>query len=72
MVESDEIKELQPSKAFELESIWRDLRLMSALVKDVQGMKDKGERVKVWLEQMGDLALEIDALNTQIQGHQEK
>nr|POE67928.1 hypothetical protein CFP56_72959 [Quercus suber] len=45
---------------------------MSALVKDVKGMKDKGERVKVWLEQMGDLALEIDALNTQIQGHQEK
>ena len=72
MVEYDEIKELQPSKAFELESIWRDLRLMSALVKDVQGMKDKVERVKVWLEQMGDLALEIDALNTQIQGHQEK
>nr|POF00806.1 hypothetical protein CFP56_73995 [Quercus suber] len=72
MVESDEIKELQPSKAFELESVWRDLRLMSTLVKDVQGMKDKGERVKVWLGQMGDLAFEIDALNTQIQGHQEK
>nr|XP_023921131.1 disease resistance protein RPP13-like [Quercus suber]POF25080.1 putative disease resistance rpp8-like protein 2 [Quercus suber] len=72
MAEPDEVERLQPSRAFELESIWRDLRLMCALIEDVQGMEEKGERVKIWLEQMGDLALEVDALNTQIQGHHQK
>nr|POE96991.1 hypothetical protein CFP56_62300 [Quercus suber] len=69
MAEPDEVEGLKPSRAFELESIWRDLRLMCALIEDVQGMEEKGERVKIWLEQMGDLALEVDALNTQIQGY---
>ena len=72
MAEPDEVEGLKPSRAFELESIWRDLRLMCALIEDVQGMEEKGERVKIWLEQMGDLALEVDALNTQIQGHHQK
>nr|POE69965.1 hypothetical protein CFP56_72604 [Quercus suber] len=72
MVEPDEVEGLKPSRAFELESILRDLRLMCALIEDVQGMEEKGERVKIWLEQMGDLALEVDALNTQIQGHHQK
>ncbi|XP_030937643.1 probable disease resistance RPP8-like protein 2 isoform X1 [Quercus lobata] len=69
MAEPGEVEGLKPSRAFELESIWRDLRLMCALIEDVQGMEEKGERVKIWLEQMGDLALEVDALNTQIQEH---
>ena len=38
MTEPDEVEGLKPSRAFELESIWRDLRLMCALIEDVQGV----------------------------------
>ncbi|KAL4632183.1 hypothetical protein ACB092_04G033700 [Castanea dentata] len=69
MEEPDEVEGLKPSRAFELESICRDLRLMHALIEDVQGMEEKGERVKIWLEQMRDLDHEVNALKTQIQGH---
>lgn len=71
---SDEREGLKPSssRAFELESIWRDLRLMRALLKDVEGMEDQSKRVEVWLKQMGDLASKVDALNTCIQSHPEK
>ncbi|GMY32556.1 probable disease resistance RPP8-like protein 2 isoform X1 [Fagus crenata] len=74
MGESDEKEGLKPSssRAFELESIWRDLRLMRALLKDVEGMEDQSQRVGVWLKQMEGLDLELEALNTCIQPLKEK
>ena len=42
---------------------------MRDLFKDVEGMENQSERVKVWLEQMRDLARKVDELITRIQQH---
>ena len=63
---------LTPSKGFELESILEELKLLRALLNDVEGMKDQGRRGKAWLKQMEDLALEVDDFSTRIQLQQEK
>ena len=63
---------LTPSKGFELESILEELKLLHALLNDVEGMKDQGGRGKAWLKQMEDLALEVDDFSTRIQLQQEK
>lgn len=43
----------------QLETIKTDLRLMQGLFKDVGGMEDTGKRVKVWLDEMKDIARDI-------------
>ncbi|KAI8567033.1 hypothetical protein RHMOL_Rhmol02G0090000 [Rhododendron molle] len=43
----------------QLETIKTDLRLMQGLFKDVGGMEDTGKRVKVWLDEMKDIAQDI-------------
>uniref|UniRef100_A0A7N2MSX0 Uncharacterized protein n=1 Tax=Quercus lobata TaxID=97700 RepID=A0A7N2MSX0_QUELO len=50
------ITDLRPSTGFDLESIWKDVRLMRALSEDVS-MEDQCRRVMVWLKQIEDLAL---------------
>ncbi|KAF3945827.1 hypothetical protein CMV_027838 [Castanea mollissima] len=65
------ITDLRPSTGFDLESIWKDVRLMRALSKDVS-MEDQCQRVEVWLKQIEELALKVTALNTRLQRSQEK
>ena len=65
------ITDMRPSTGFDLESIWKDVRLMHALSEDVS-MEDQCRRVMVWLKQIEDLALKVTALNTRLQRSQEK
>ncbi|KAM3702449.1 hypothetical protein ACJW31_04G026400 [Castanea mollissima] len=65
------ITDLRPSTGFDLESIWKDVRLMRALSEDVS-MEDQCQRVEVWLKQIEELALKVTALNTRLQRSQEK
>ena len=72
MGEYDERAGSRPSRAFELESIRRELMLMHAFIKDSEGVGDQSKRVGCWLKQMKSLALELDAFNTFIQRHKDK
>ncbi|KAA8548379.1 hypothetical protein F0562_000063 [Nyssa sinensis] len=54
---------LQPVEK-QLHSIQRDLKMVRALVKDVDGRKDRENRVETWLDEVKDIQRDAEELDT--------